>query len=194
MAHLVQLHNKIFIGSIILLLSSCNQLAETKAVSNLYINVDSGGWKEAGPLLYHNGFLFSGSKFKLYPNRDTAFLYSYLNGKQEGLQYEWYPAKKTKQKRNFINGWQEGEQSGWYENGKTSFIYHFKNDVYDGNLKEWYEEGKLFRDCNYSNGQEAGKQLFLNLDGSIKANYEVRNGKIYGNTGTKNCASPWKAD
>jgi antitoxin component YwqK of YwqJK toxin-antitoxin module len=192
MAQQARLRNKLFIAAVLLTFLSCTQQAGRGSIQQQYANADDVNWKEEGPLLYHDTILFSGSKFKLYPNGDTAFLLSYLNGKQEGEQRQWYPGKKLKELRNFVNGWQEAEQQGWHLNGRPAFVYHFKNDVYSGSVKQWYEDGRLFRDCNYAIGQEAGKQLFLNTDGSIKANYEVRNGRIYGNTGSKNCASPWK--
>ncbi len=171
-----------------------NKTAAKKEIPQTFINTDTPGWREEGPLLYYKDVLFSGSQFRLYPGGDTAFLSTYYQGKKEGLHLEWYPDKKQKEIRHYTNGWQEGEQQGWFENGNRKFIYHFKNDVYDGNVKEWMEDGKLFKDFNYANGQESGKELLLNTDGSIRANYEVRNGKIYGNIGSKMCASPWNKD
>lgn len=196
------LRNSIIAASALLWLTACEcagsggPAVKKENVPSVYVNVagplGAAEWKEEGPLLYHNNKLFSGFQYKLYPNKDTAFLYGYTGGKQHGVQLSWYPGKQVQERRNFVHGKQEGQQTGWFINGDTSFIYHFANDVYEGNVKQWYPSGKLFKNFNYKKGQEEGKELLLEEDGSIKANYEVRNGKIYGNIGSKHCASPWK--
>ena len=185
-----RLRNNIF-SILICTAVACHQPAQHTGVP-VYVNADSGKWKEKGPLLFFNESLFSGCKYRLYPNGDTASLCKYQDGKMHGWQLQWYDQSHLKEKRYFVNGWQQGVQQGWYANGRPRFEYHFKDDVYEGNVKEWSTEGLLFKDFNYAGGQESGKQLLLNNDGSIKANYEVRNGKIYGNIGSKNCESPWK--
>jgi hypothetical protein len=40
---------------------------------------------------------------------------------------------------------------------------------------------------NYSKGHETGLQRIWQPDGSLFANYEVRNGRNYGLTGTTHC-------
>ncbi|HJY63931.1 MAG TPA: toxin-antitoxin system YwqK family antitoxin, partial [Ignavibacteria bacterium] len=53
--------------------------------------------------------------------------------------------------------------------------------------KDWNENGMLFNDFNYINGYEEGLQRAWYPDGSLQANYVVKNNRKYGLTGVKNC-------
>ena len=94
----------------------------------------------------------------------------------------------------FINGIQVD-----FGNAETSFsmagsisspsrTYVFDNNGrYNGKVEEWYVNGQKLREFNYTEGLENGKQKLWDLDGNIKANYEVINGERYGLIGLKKC-------
>ncbi|GAA4501317.1 hypothetical protein GCM10023172_22960 [Hymenobacter ginsengisoli] len=62
--------------------------------------------------------------------------------------------------------------------------------VYQGEVLEWYPNGQLGRRANYLAGQEAGRQQLWQPDGSLRANYEARDGQQYGLIGSKHCITP----
>ena len=93
MARQEQLRNS-FLSVLIFVIAGCNQPVQKDVAPSVYINADSGNWKEEGPILYFNGSTFSGFQFKLYPNKDTAFLHPFVNGKLHGLVQEWFFGKQ----------------------------------------------------------------------------------------------------
>ena len=64
---------------------------------------------------------------------------------------------------------------------------NYTNDVFDGTLKEWSFNGILTRGNQYVDGQEKGKQQLWYDNGKLRANYVVKEGRIYGLAGTMNC-------
>jgi antitoxin component YwqK of YwqJK toxin-antitoxin module len=53
--------------------------------------------------------------------------------------------------------------------------------------REWYPDGSLFRESQYAEGQEAGRQRMWHADGTLRSNYIVREGQRYGLIGSKGC-------
>ena len=56
-------------------------------------------------------------------------------------------------------------------------------------MEEWYENGQPERRGHYAHGQETGPQQLWLPDGTLRANYEARNGRQYGFIGSKHCAT-----
>jgi len=146
-----------------------------------------------GGVLYANGLPYSGYLFSLYPqSTDTAFVGGYVNGKAEGQHREYYPGGNPNSVRTFQQGRKEGQYMAWWYNGRPKLIYLFENDEYEGLCSEWAENGVIVRQMNYHLGREQGKQQAWDSEGKQLANYEVRNGRKYGITGVKGCATLWK--
>lgn len=141
--------------------------------------------------LYFKGKKFSGKKYLLYPNKDSVFVKSFLNGLEEGIQKRWYPNHFLVEERLYINGKKEGTHRGWWGNGKPKYIYHFNNDEYHGEIKEWYEDGQLFKVFHYVMGHEDGSERLWYQDGTVRANYVIKDGKKYGLIGIKLCKNPY---
>jgi antitoxin component YwqK of YwqJK toxin-antitoxin module len=142
--------------------------------------------------LYYNNQPFSGWRYELYANRDTALLVPFFQGKEQGLARQWYSNGQLREERYYEQGEKTGEHRGWWENGKQRFLYHFQHDAFEGTQQEWNEAGLLYRSTNYKAGKENGLQQMWRNDGSVVANYVVRNGRNYGLTGVKNCKSVWE--
>jgi len=137
-----------------------------------------------------NGVPANGKLFLLYPGtRDTSYIISYRDGKENGVFKTFYPNGKLRELRFFVNGWKEGEHKGWYEDGARAYVYMFKNDMFEGVVKEWSPQGHLFRDMNYEKGMEKGSQKIYYANGKIKSNYVIKDGIRYGLLGTKNCSN-----
>ena len=90
--------------------------------------------------------------------------------------------------RQYYNGVKVGLHRGWWENKNLKYRYFFSNNgKYNGKVEEGYVNGQKLKEFNYSKGLEKGKQKLWDLDGNIKANYEVINGERYGLIGLKKC-------
>ena len=162
-----------------------------KTVPSNYISYTDSGFVNHKDTVYHKGIFFTGYRFALYPNGDTASLQSYFNGVEEGFQKKWYPGKQTAEERFYINGKKEGTHQTWWPDGKQKFNFTAKNDAYEGEFKEWYASGQISKDFHYRNGQEEGSEKMWWSNGAVRANYVIRNGKKYGLIGLTLCNNPY---
>ena len=140
--------------------------------------------------VYFGNIFFTGYRYFLYSNGDTALLQSYFNGVEEGMQQKWYPNKQLAEKRFYINGKKEGIQQGWWPDGKQKYYFEVYDNDYNGVFKEWYPSGILGKEFHYVKGQEEGSERLWWDNGTVRANYVIRNGKKYGLLGLKTCINP----
>ena len=106
------------------------------------------------------------------------------NGSEKNL----YNNGNIKMDRSYLNGIKTGIHKGWWKNKKLKYRYEFDNKGrYEGNVEEWYENGQKLKKFNFTMGRENGKQMLWDLNGNVKANYEVINGERYGLIGLKKC-------
>lgn len=175
-------------GIYILLIAmiACRQNKIT-IIPPVHKNIETVRVKTTGGVTYCNEQLFSGWLFRLNEKGDTILLQPYMNGKLNGKAEQWYVKNQLMEERFYVNGRKEGTHKGYWENGQLKFEYHFMNDEHEGLQKEWYADGKVFRLMNYHLGHETGLQKMYRTDGAYIFNYEVKDGRMYGLTGTKNC-------
>ncbi len=185
-----------FLAVVLISIVSChkkedNTLMKVDAeVPAVYTDAQNGDFSKNQDTLFYNNNYFSGHAFHLYPNLDTAFDISFLNGVQEGVTKKWYPNGQAAEERWYIRGKKEGIHKAWWENGNPKFVFDVTDDAYCGELKEWYNTGQLAKDFHYVKGQEEGSQKLWWADGRMRANYVVRKGKKYGSIGVKLCLNP----
>jgi antitoxin component YwqK of YwqJK toxin-antitoxin module len=155
------------------------------------VSVDESKHKfeTSGGITYMDSRIFSGYRFALYDNKDTALCVPFYEGKEEGIARSWYENRQLRDERIYTLGRKEGTHRGWWPSGERRFIYHFSHDMYEGEVTDWFANGKLFRSFHYSDGQEHGIQRQFFAEGSLQFNYEARNGRQYGLTGIKNCVN-----
>lgn len=185
---------------ILLIIASCTEnkketppkpeLKIAKTVPDLYVNATDKGFTNHQDTVYFKDKFFTGYRYALYDNGDTAILQSYFNGVEEGFQKKWYPGKQPNEERFYINGKKEGTHKNWWPDGKLKFIFTVNSDMYEGEFKEWYSSGLMSKDFNYVNGQEEGSEKMWWDNGTIRANYVIRDGKKYGLIGLKVCVNP----
>lgn len=171
---------------LIIVLISCHQ-KQMVIMPAAYKDAASSLLETKAGIAYCDGKIFTGNIFLLNERKDTIMLSSFLNGKLDGAERKWYGKDRLMEERFYANGEKEKTHKGYWENGQLKFEYHFSDDEYEGMQKEWYADGKVFRLMNYEKGHEIGMQKMYRNDGSYVFNYEVKNGRMYGLTGTKNC-------
>ncbi len=147
---------------IILFFISCkdslNQSSDT--IPEIYVSIDDSKLNFQDSIYYLNNQRFSG--YLTNKKNANKFLYTYLNGLQNG------------------------EQKGWHTNGNISFDYMCKNGKRIGDYKEYYPNGKLQIQRWYEEGQII-KNKILDLNGVVIANYTKRNGRYFGLMGSSSC-------
>lgn len=162
-----------------------------KIVPLNYINTIDPELVNHQDTVYYKNSFFTGFRYSLYANGDTASLQSYFNGVEEGIQKKWYSNKQLAEERFYINGKKEGTHRGWWPDGKNKFIFEVADNEYNGEFKEWYSSGLLGKQFHYVNGQEEGSERLWWDNGTVRANYVIRNGKKYGLIGLKTCVNPY---
>jgi hypothetical protein len=187
-----------FIFFAALLFVSCNKTVEKKSIKqaqktpSVFKLVSDTGFNFEQDTLYFKSQKYSGKQYFLYPNKDTAFVKSYLNGLLEGVQKQWYVNQVLAEERLYVSNKKEGLHKGWWENGKPKYSYPFYNDEYQGEVQEWYFSGQLYKRFHYEKGQEEGSERLWFEDGSVRANYVIKKGKKYGLIGIKLCKNPYE--
>jgi MORN repeat variant len=168
-----------------------SQLRIAKTVPANYINMADPGFATHQDTVYYQGYFFTGYRFSLYKNGDTAIIQSCFNGVEEGVQRKWYANRQIAEERFYINGKKEGTHKGWWPDGKLKFVFEAVNNEYNGEFSEWFASGVLAKQFHYVNGQEEGSERMWWDNGAVRANYVIRNGKKYGLIGLKTCVNPY---
>ena len=141
--------------------------------------------------VYLGDIFFTGYRYTLYANNDTAQLQSYFNGVEEGTQKKWYSDKQPREERFYINGKKEGIHQSWWPDGKPKMYFEAKGDEYCGLFREWYSSGLMSKEFHYANGHEEGSERLWWDNGKVRANYVIRDGKKYGLLGLTICVNPF---
>ena len=162
-----------------------------KTVPANFLNIADQHFNNHQDTIYYADHFFTGYRFLLYANGDTALLQSYFNGVEEGKQKKWYPNKQLAEERFYINGKKEGIHQSWWPDGKQKMYFEAYGNEYSGEFKEWYPSGLPGKYFHYVNGQEEGSQKLWWDNGTVRANYVIRNGKKYGLLGLKTCTNPY---
>lgn len=138
-------------------------------------------------LLYYDGSLFSGYTFETYAEGVLKSRTRWVNGKRQGKSTKWYENGIIKEVRSYENNRKNGKHLGYYPDGTKRFEYHFLDSQYHGCYREWYPDGSPSALRFYKFGVEDGLQKMFEADGSIRANYVVKDGYRYGLVGSRNC-------
>src|SRR5215218_592358 len=77
----------------LLLFISCKNTTN-KGVPHEYVKTSDNSFKQQSGFLYYHNKKFSGWRYELYTNGDTALLVPYLSGKEEGWCRKWYEEKR----------------------------------------------------------------------------------------------------
>jgi antitoxin component YwqK of YwqJK toxin-antitoxin module len=174
--------NVVVLGFLILIIG-CDRLTQTTANSE-FTETKNG-------VIYFESQPFTGRVITLTVDFDTIELYEVREGMQQGHYQSWYKDKSVNESKYFKENRRHGFHQKWYPDGQNAFEYHFDNGVYVDTLKEWYPNGQLYLLSHYSKGQQSGRQKAWRQNGELYLNYDVVNGRKYGNSGIKHCKSLW---
>lgn|GEM_PF-6012751 len=150
-------------------------LGDTKKVVNYFPNGQKN--KET---IYHS-IETDSVTYKYYKNDNLSFLYSYKNGKMNGLQAYWYDNGNQRSVSNYKNGVADGRFVSWYENGQKMFEIEWKDGKRHGLYESFYANGRREKVGNYYNDLEDGEFTTFWKNGKTK---ETKHYKLGGYIGT----------
>jgi len=105
-----------------------------------------------------------------------------LNGKKQNQDSIWYENGNLKQSANYHHGKLHGEKKYWLSNKNHSILSHlsYKFGKPHGEQITWYPTGEPHKKLYLQEGKEEGIQQAFRKNGDLYANYEARNGRIFG--------------
>ncbi len=141
--------------------------------SELRLYPNTGQW-------LYQGHPFNGFALTCHPNGALAEKIGFHNGKKQGIALKWYANGILACKRNYVENRLEGLAHTWWPNGVLSSESRYVHRQRHGEQKKWYPNGQIARLMQYYRGQEKGLQQAWLRTGKLYANYEAKNGRVFG--------------
>jgi antitoxin component YwqK of YwqJK toxin-antitoxin module len=165
---------------VLLCVVGCNQNNYFKIIPETEVNKkevilhpNEGKW-------YYKNQPFSGFLVVSHENGVLAERVGYYDGKKEGLAQKWYSEGNLLKTSIYTENRLNGKVTSWWLNGMISTESNYIDGKKHGIQKKWYENGQLSRQTTSYYGKEDGLQQAWLENGKIYANYEVKNGRIFG--------------
>jgi antitoxin component YwqK of YwqJK toxin-antitoxin module len=169
---------------LLLILPACRQYQQPLN----YCNEAEHAIQLQNGVAWQYGQVFSGRLYRLAGNgKDTLYCMDYRDGKADGRHIRWYEGGQVKMIRYYRKGRKEGMLTSFWPGGQKRTSCHFREDCYEGAQYEWFANGQPASVRHFRAGHEAGLQQVFTQDGKLFSNYEAKNGRNYGNIGTKHC-------
>lgn len=134
---------------------------------------------------------YSGFAVKYYPDATIEEKMGILNGRKQDKHIRFYADGHFKSIAAYDDGKLHGEKKLWSADTLHILIAHY--NYYEGKphgeQKKWYPTGELFKVMHLNHGKEKGIQKAFRKNGAIYANYEAREGRIFGLKKAKLCYS-----
>ncbi|KQC29131.1 toxin-antitoxin system YwqK family antitoxin [Flagellimonas eckloniae] len=138
-----------------------------------------------------NGTPYSGFVVSYYPDKSLREKFGVLNGKKQNEYIRWYSDGHFKDVSTYHKGKLHGEKKIWSQDSTHILVAHYNYDAGwpHGEQTKWYTTGELFKKMNMNRGKEEGMQQAFRKNGALYANYEAREGRIFGMKKAKLCYS-----
>ena len=138
---------------------------------------------------FYNGDLFSGFIVDYYENNALKLKMSIYQGKRHNKTEKWFPNGELMEVSYYDNGKLNGEKKVWVFGNEQILIsqLNYVSGKAHGEQRKWYSSGEIYQIMNFDNGKESGIQKAFRKNGALYANYEARDGRIYGLKKSKLC-------
>ncbi|MEL6811026.1 MAG: membrane-binding protein [Bacteroidota bacterium] len=134
---------------------------------------------------------YSGFAVSYYTDTILMEKFGILDGKKQHKSIQWYPDGHFKSVAEYDKGKLHGEKKIWSADSAHVLIalYNYYQGIPHGEQRKWYSTGELFKKMNLNRGKEEGIQQAFRKNGVLYANYEAREGRIFGLKKAKLCYS-----
>lgn len=186
----ITLFNILFLS---LTLVSCDKTTATEKEpnKNKYVPVSIPTFTISDSLLffdkstshwYLNDTLFSGYAVSYHKDTILKDKVGFVKGRKQNQASQWYIDGHLKEVSHYQEGKLDGLKKRWSADSSHILIAHlnYKNGRAHGEQKLWYPTGELFKKLNLNMGQEEGLQQAYRKNGVVYANYEAKEGRIFG--------------
>ncbi|MBX2817459.1 MAG: membrane-binding protein [Saprospiraceae bacterium] len=103
-------------------------------------------------------------------------------GRRENVCIEWFGNGKIRSITHYRNGKLHGIKKTWSSDEPQNLLSYtrYASGKAHGTHKIWYPSGEIFKILHYEHGIEKGLQQAFRKNGDLFANYEARDGRVYG--------------
>ncbi|GAB5408437.1 MAG: hypothetical protein BalsKO_08020 [Balneolaceae bacterium] len=138
-----------------------------------------------------NEIPYSGFVVSYYPNNQLKEKFGILEGRKQNEFIQWYPDGHFKNVATYDKGKLHGEKKMWSSDSTHILIahYNYHKGRPHGEQTKWYPTGELFKKMKLNLGKEDGLQQAFRENGDLYANYEAKDGRIFGLKKAKLCFS-----
>jgi MORN repeat variant len=175
------------IGLGLAIVSLQSMVVAMAATSVLRVDISDSRIIQDGPRWLLDGNSFSGELRRL-DSDDAVTILPIIDGWLDGLTRSNYANGKVRGEGAFVKNQPTGLHRSWWPNGQLQAERNFIDGMPEGIMRTWYASGQRYQQHRYHLGQESGLQQVWKADGSVRASYEIRNGRRYGNIGAMGCA------
>ena len=130
---------------------------------------------------------FSGYAVRCDATGNMVEQVGFLHGKKNGKAQFWYPDGSLMKTASYRDNKLHGEMIGYYPNGNLRSEGMYVEGTPEGIHIKWYEDGQMARKRTLEKGQESGLQQAWNPNGSLYANYQAKDGRIFGLKRNNSC-------
>lgn len=129
-----------------------------------------------------DGKRFSGYAISTYPDRTLKQKIGMLDGRKQNQASDYYPDGQPRLLAHYHKGKLHGEKKAWLSDSAHTLISHlnYRLGKLHGEQKKWYDTGEIFKILHLNMGKEEGIQRAFRKNGALFANYEARDGRIFG--------------
>lgn len=129
-----------------------------------------------------NGSPYSGYVTSIYPDGTLKQQFGVFNGKKQNQTKYWYTNGQLKRLANYHQGKLHGEKKSWTNDSTPILISHLNYHLgkLHGVQKQWYNTGETYKILHLNMGKEEGLQQAFRKNGVLYANYEAREGRVFG--------------
>ena len=197
----IVIRNRVLYFISIVLLVGCKQVdkqdhksiptIEKVEIPNLIEDIFSLKYNNTTSEWYFKGNLYSGFIVDYYNDKTLKLKMAVHKGKRQNKTEKWHPNGKLMEVSNYQKGKLNGEKKVWASNNKHTLIsqFNFYLGKAHGEQRKWYPSGEIYKIMNFDKGIASGMQRAYRKNGALYANYEARNGRIYGLKKAKLCYS-----
>lgn len=131
---------------------------------------------------YLDGQLYSGWAIHLYDDSTVQEKFGILNGRKQNQAIQWYPDGHYRIVSNYHLGKLQGEKKMWAPDSAHTLLSQlsYASGKLHGEQRKWYPTGELYKILHLNMGKEEGLQRAFRTNGVLFANYEAKNGRIFG--------------
>lgn len=146
------------------------------------VNINSLFYHKETSLWTLNSKKYSGYAVTKFENDSLKQKFGILNGRKQNEDITWFQNGKIRIKANYHKGKLHGKKQIWAQDSLYTLIAEYNYHLNKGHGKQtkWYSTGELFQVTNLQMGKEDGVQQAFRRNGTLYANYEVKNGRIFG--------------